>query len=391
MIPLRPLAASAVVAARAGTWESRSCRTARFRADGRASCASSLTASYANDVRSLTSVLRCLSTASTRRRLAVSGSRTAAFGHACKDPGNILADLSRLPSTPASTAGVPDSGSARRAAEIDRVHFIAATHVSDQVACGAAAGVSAAFKVCAQHARSLSCDALLTPVQPLSPCRCSGRAGALQAGPPDRSYSHNDFMLLRRLIFLGAKCGRGFPHALHLVPGASAVVPLRACNTEQKTVIATPQAPIGGMLYLMELSTRWRIELTWRTFFSTSVTALALSELVRGCNRLHFCASVVNFLSVSAGSFDFTFEEPYSQLPVIVAFAAGMGAFGAAFVTLNAATVKLRNRWSHSRPLLLLEVCARAAASAQHLCAAAAAECCVSKAYLIAVIAAPQT
>jgi hypothetical protein len=33
--------------------------------------------------------------------------------------------------------------------------------------------------------------------------------------------------------------------------------------------------------HVMELSTRWRLELTWRTFFSTSVTALALSTLMR--------------------------------------------------------------------------------------------------------------
>ena len=51
-------------------------------------------------------------------------------------------------------------------------------------------------------------------------------------------------------------------------------------------------APVGGMLYLMELCTRWRLELTWRTFFSSSVVVLALQALLRACSSSPVCSSV---------------------------------------------------------------------------------------------------
>lgn len=117
------------------------------------------------------------------------------------------------------------------------------------------------------------------------------------------------------------------------------------------------RAPIGGMLYLMELSTRWRLELTWRTFFSTSITVLVLKGLSRACKGSSICHSVQSFLSVSgSGDYEFSFTSPYKQLPLLVVFAAGMGALGSAFVSLNCAIVKLRRRWGHSKALLLLEV-----------------------------------
>jgi H+/Cl- antiporter ClcA len=57
-------------------------------------------------------------------------------------------------------------------------------------------------------------------------------------------------------------------------------------------VAAAFKAPVGGMLYLMELSTRWRLELTWRTFFSTSVVVLALTVVLRACEGSSVCSSV---------------------------------------------------------------------------------------------------
>eukprot|EP00892_Ulva_mutabilis_P003969 jgi/Ulvmu1/1944/UM012_0105.1 len=119
------------------------------------------------------------------------------------------------------------------------------------------------------------------------------------------------------------------------------------------------RAPIGGMLYLMELSTRWRLELTWRTFFSTSITVLVLKGLSHACKDNSVCKSVQSFLSVS-GTTDYTyhFTRPYGQLPVLIVFAAAMGAIGSAFISLNCAIVKLRRRWAHSKALLLLEAVA---------------------------------
>lgn len=42
-------------------------------------------------------------------------------------------------------------------------------------------------------------------------------------------------------------------------------------------------AQIGGMLFVMELSTRWRRELTWRTFFACAVTSFTMAACASGC------------------------------------------------------------------------------------------------------------
>jgi chloride channel 7 len=145
--------------------------------------------------------------------------------------------------------------------EVDRVHFIASTFFSDQVACGAASGVAAAFK-----------------------------------------------------------------------------------------------APVGGMLYLMELCTRWRLELTWRTFFATSVTVLSLQMLSHACSLSAMCQSLETFLSISGTRHAFSFRRPYAELPEMVLLAVIAGSLGAAWVTLNTRIVKLRRRWRSRKPLLVLEV-----------------------------------
>lgn len=116
-------------------------------------------------------------------------------------------------------------------------------------------------------------------------------------------------------------------------------------------VSAAFKAPIGGMLYLMELSTRWRLELTWRTFFSTSVTAVVLKLLLTGCEYSHICGFIV-----PQGRMKFAFSTPYVQLPIIGVFSVLMGLLGALFVAINSKLVKLRKNWSHSKRLLFLEV-----------------------------------
>lgn len=106
----------------------------------------------------------------------------------------------------------------------------------------------------------------------------------------------------------------------------------------------------------MELSTRWRIELTWRTFFSTSITVLTLKLISHACDSSDYCRSVLSFVNVAGPGYQYSFTTPYEQLPLIVLLAAGMGLLGSLFVKVNTAIVKLRKQWSHSKPLLLAEV-----------------------------------
>ena len=106
----------------------------------------------------------------------------------------------------------------------------------------------------------------------------------------------------------------------------------------------------------MELSTRWRIELTWRTFFLTSVTVLALKLTSHACASSAYCSTVQSFVNVAGPGYHYNFTRPYAQLPLMVALAAALGLLGSMFVKLNAAIVKLRRHWSHSRRLLLVEV-----------------------------------
>jgi chloride channel 7 len=115
-------------------------------------------------------------------------------------------------------------------------------------------------------------------------------------------------------------------------------------------------APIGGMLYLMELSTRWRIELTWRTFFSTSITVLSLNLLTTGCKRSNMCSSILSFVNVAGPGYTYNFSTPYTQLPWMILLAAGLGFLGSMFAKLNGKIVRLRMTWSHSKRCLLIEV-----------------------------------
>lgn len=77
--------------------------------------------------------------------------------------------------------------------------------------------------------------------------------------------------------------------------------PLRTCQTqhvmcwvleiitsEQQTMMSihvprSEYVQIGGMLFIMELSTKWRPELTWRTFFACAATAYCISSCVGSC------------------------------------------------------------------------------------------------------------
>jgi chloride channel 7 len=91
-------------------------------------------------------------------------------------------------------------------------------------------------------------------------------------------------------------------------------------------------AQIGGMLFVMELSTRWRPELTWRTFFATAATAYCIVACVGRCStsadraRCSFYTSG-GLLSVQGLSFETHVSD---GLPVALLGVLG-GLFGAIF------------------------------------------------------------
>ena len=94
---------------------------------------------------------------------------------------------------------------------------------------------------------------------------------------------------------------------------------------------------IGGMLFVMELSTRWRPELTWRTFFACAVTAYAIASCVGDCSRdaasVQRCAFYTSGGLLSVPGFDFS-SRLRDGIPVALLGALG-GVLGALFNKLN--------------------------------------------------------
>jgi chloride channel 7 len=46
---------------------------------------------------------------------------------------------------------------------------------------------------------------------------------------------------------------------------------------------------VGGVLFAMEMSTRWRQELTWRAFMACAITVMVVRLLNMICLQHHMC------------------------------------------------------------------------------------------------------
>ena len=90
------------------------------------------------------------------------------------------------------------------------------------------------------------------------------------------------------------------------------------------------------MLFVMELSTRWRPELTWRTFFACALTSYAIAACVGDCSQeanQWQCTFYTSGGLVAVPGLHFR-SRLRESLPVAVLGCLG-GILGAAFNRLN--------------------------------------------------------
>lgn len=113
------------------------------------------------------------------------------------------------------------------------------------------------------------------------------------------------------------------------------------------------KAPIGGVLFALEMSTRWRTELTWRCLFACAVTAWVVRSLTALCKTFGHCG-FLNWGSLLF--FKVTFDTPYSQLPMVVVLGICGGFLGCMFTTINTYIGSRRSRFRHNRWLRIQEV-----------------------------------
>lgn len=113
------------------------------------------------------------------------------------------------------------------------------------------------------------------------------------------------------------------------------------------------KAPIGGVLFALEMSTRWRTELTWRCLFACAVTAWVVRSMTALCNRFGDCG-FLNWGSLLF--FKVTFDSPYSQVPLVVVLGICGGFLGCMFTTINTYIGSRRSRFRHNRWLRIQEV-----------------------------------
>ncbi|GBF95490.1 chloride channel CLC-c [Raphidocelis subcapitata] len=124
------------------------------------------------------------------------------------------------------------------------------------------------------------------------------------------------------------------------------------------------KAPVGGVLFAMEMSTRWRKELTWRCFLVSAITIVVVRYLVSTCVAHGHCA----YLQWgSLAWFQQAYPSPYSQArgrgeraPDVWAFVllAVLGGYiGSLFTAFNTWVCLLRKRWSRWFSFRVLEVC----------------------------------
>ncbi|KAJ9522064.1 hypothetical protein QJQ45_005109 [Haematococcus lacustris] len=124
------------------------------------------------------------------------------------------------------------------------------------------------------------------------------------------------------------------------------------------------KAPVGGVLFAMEMSTRWRKELTWRAFMACAITVVVVRLLNTICVGHSMCSmlqwgSLIWFqlfwglvrLQMSS------MPTPYQQVWAVVILAAITGYLGCLYTSFNTWVCLVRKKWAKFMWAKILEVC----------------------------------
>eukprot|EP00210_Caulerpa_lentillifera_P000952 g922.t1 len=112
------------------------------------------------------------------------------------------------------------------------------------------------------------------------------------------------------------------------------------------------QAPVGGLLFALEMSTRWRHELTARTLFACAVVAFVSQALkdAEGDSESFKYGSLLFFKD------SLHFPKPYAQLPLMALLGVFGGLIGCMFTTLTIKLGTIRRAYTGNKKLRLIEV-----------------------------------
>jgi chloride channel 7 len=115
------------------------------------------------------------------------------------------------------------------------------------------------------------------------------------------------------------------------------------------------RAPVGGVLFAMEISTRWSKELTWRCFLAAAVAVLVVRGLVAACAGRGLC-SQLRWGSLAFMNASYPASIPLALAPQLLLLAVLGGWAGSMFVALNTWVCLVRKKWARRKIWRLLEV-----------------------------------
>ncbi|CAD7698491.1 unnamed protein product [Ostreobium quekettii] len=116
------------------------------------------------------------------------------------------------------------------------------------------------------------------------------------------------------------------------------------------------KAPIGGVLFAMEMASRWRPELTWRCLFTTAATATVIRAstaslnshflLDKGGECKHKNCDILSYGSLLSFSVNFTNKTPFRETGLMIILGILGGLLGSLYTTLNTMMIGSK-RWGY--------------------------------------------